>query len=352
MPRFWTVRTGRNGERTEWSFENGVVGGGWHEMPDLTTVTDKEVLRGLVTEVYGGSKNVIANLTGQLWTMRTRIQNGDFIVLPIRATSQVAFAQVTGGYRYLSDQTDLSRRHVIEVKWFKTDIPKSVFKQDMLYQLGSAITVFEVANNDAPYRLEQVMSGKLDPGARSIATHSQSKTGDVSQEEVTQIAEVVSLAEVAQDEIAKKLQEDFKGHGLSELVEALLVAEGFICRNSPPGADGGVDVLAGMGPLGMDSPKLVVQVKSQNGAVSDTVLQQLNGAIHRYQADQALLVTFGGVTAPARAYLEAQYFNIRVWTIEDILEAIFRHYPSLDAQMKARLPLKQIWVPVDPEAVD
>lgn len=352
MPRFWTVRTGRNGERTEWSFENGVVGGGWHEMPDLSEVVDKEALRGLVTEVYGGSKNVIANLTGQLWTMRTRIQSGDFIVLPIRATSQVAFAEVTGGYKYLHDETDPSKRHVIEVKWLRTDIPKSVFKQDMLYQLGSAITVFEVANNDAPYRLEQVMAGKLDPGARSSIPLVPGKVGEGSPEEQIPSQETVSLAEVAQDEIAKKLQEDFKGHGLSELVEALLVAEGFKCRNSPPGADGGVDVLAGMGPLGMDSPKLVVQVKSQNGAVSDTVLQQLNGAIHRYQADQALLVTFGGVTAPARAYLEAQYFNIRVWTIEDILQSIYKHYPYLDAQMKSRLPLKQIWVPVDPESVD
>jgi restriction system protein len=76
----------------------------------------------------------------------------------------------------------------------------------------------------------------------------------------------------------------------------------------------------------------------------------LNGAIHRFQADQALLVTFGGVTSPARTYLETQYFNIRVWTIDDIIQAIYKHYPLLDSEMKARLPLKQIWVPIDPEA--
>jgi restriction system protein len=172
------------------------------------------------------------------------------------------------------------------------------------------------------------------------------KTTELTQEEPGSENIAINLAEVAQDEIAKRLQEDFKGHELSELVEALLTAEGFKCRNSPPGADGGVDVLAGMGPLGMDSPKLVVQVKSQTGAVSDTVLQQLNGAIHRFQADQALLVTFGGVTGPARSYLETQYFNIRVWTIDDIIQSIYMHYPVLDNEIKARLPLKQIWVPI------
>jgi restriction system protein len=345
MSKFWTVRTGRSGERTEWSLANGVVGGGWTEVPDLTSVTDKGQLREIVSEVYGGSKNVVANITGQLWTLRTRIKDGDHIVLPIRATSQLAFGQVLGGYKYLAREEDPSKRHVIQVKWLKTDVSKSLLKQDLRYQLGSALTVFEVGNNDAAYRLEHVMAGKSDPGARSALNTTVSTSQEVSKDEVLGEIDSINLAEVAQDEIAKKLQEDFKGHELSELIEALLTAEGFKCRNSPPGADGGVDVLAGMGPLGMDSPKLVVQVKSQTSAVSDTVLQQLNGAIHRFQADQALLVTFGGVTAPAKSYLETQYFNIRVWTIDDIIQAIYKHYPVLDNEMKARLPLKQIWVP-------
>jgi restriction system protein len=353
MAKFWTVRTGRSGERTEWGFANGVVGGGWHEIPDLTHVNDKEQLRGIVSETYGGSKNVVGNLTGQLWSLRSRIQDGDYIVLPIRATSQVAFGQVRDGYKYLAEQEDPGKRHVIQVNWIRTDVPKSLLKQDMLYQLGSALTIFEVGNNDAAFRLERVMSGKQDPGVRSalnVVNKEPNEATETSSEDSSSTGFSINLAEVAHDEIAKRLQEDFKGHELSELVEALLTAEGFKCRNSPPGADGGVDVLAGMGPLGMDSPKLVVQVKSQTGAVGDDVLQKLNGAIHRFKADQALLVTFGGVTGPAKSYLEGQYFNIRVWTIDDILQAIYRHYPVLDNEMKARLPLKQIWVPIDPEA--
>jgi restriction system protein len=350
MTRFWTVRTGRSGERTDWSFANGVVGGGWQGMPDLTPITDREELRDLVTRTYGGTKNRVANVTGQLWTLRSRIKDGDHIVLPIRATSQIAIGKVAGGYKYLENE-DESQRHVIQVKWLKTDIPKSMIKQDLLYQLGSALTVFEVGNNDAAYRLEQLLDGKPDPGVRSImnggvAPDESAATAELSEQTVS---ESLNLEEVAQDEIARRLQEDFKGHELSELVEALLTAEGFKCRNSPPGADGGVDVLAGKGPLGMDSPKLVVQVKSQTSAVSDQVLQQLNGAIHRFQADQALLVTFGGVTAPARTYLQTQYFNIQVWTMEDILNSIYRNYSVLPNEMKARLPLKQIWVPITAE---
>ena len=346
MSKFWTVRTGKSGERTEWSFANGVVGGGWEQIPDLTEVSDKEVLREIVSEHRGGSKTQIANATGQLWTLRTRIQDGDTIVLPIRSTSQVAFGKVTGGYKYLKNEPDPTRRHVIQVKWLNKDVPKTQIKQDLLYQLGSALTVFEVGNNDAVYRLEQVMQGKPDPGARSALNPGPGKLEPKSSDDDTMLeSDSINIEEIAQDEIARLLQEDFKGHELSELVAALLTAEGFKCRNSPPGADGGVDILAGMGAMGMDSPKLVVQVKSQTSAVSDTVLQQLNGAIHRYQADQALLVTFGGVTGPAKTYLETQYFNIRVWTMGDIIKEIYRNYHALDSEMRARLPLKQIWVP-------
>lgn len=271
---------------------------------------------------------------------------GDIVVLPIRETSQLAFGRITKPYHYEANEPDISKRHRLGVDWFRKDVPKSLVKQDLLYQLGSALTFFVVGNNDAPYRLDALMNGKSDPGSRTSMTQVVPAQSSLPEEQQDASEVIFNLEEVAQDVIARKLQEDFKGHELSELVEALLTAEGFLCRNSPPGADGGVDVLAGRGPLGMDSPKLVVQVKSQTTAVSDTVLQQLNGAIHRFQADQALLVTYGGVTGPAASYLATQYFNVRVWTISDILSQVYKHYPLLPEEIRAKLPLKSIWVPV------
>lgn len=351
MAEFWTIRAGRNGERTEWALANDVIGGGWTEFPDLMPYRDsREKLQGLVNEVIGGSRNRVSNYTGQLWTMIHRIKPGDYMVLPIRATSQIAIGEVTSGYRYVADEPDLTKRHQLSVKWLRTDISKTLVKQDLLYQLGSALTVFVIGNNDANYRLRQLLNGLPDPGARASRVASAEKPTPVADEAEAEIEdEPLNLEEVAQDEIARRIQEDFKGHELSELVTALLTAEGFTCRNSPPGADGGVDVLAGMGPLGMDSPKLAVQVKSQNGAVSDVVLQQLNGALQRYHADQALLVTFGGVTGPARAYLESQYFTIRVWSLADIISKLYEHYAHLPSEIKVKLPLKQIWVPAGSE---
>jgi len=32
----WVIRSGRYGERDQWALDNGVSGGGWKEVPDLT----------------------------------------------------------------------------------------------------------------------------------------------------------------------------------------------------------------------------------------------------------------------------------------------------------------------------
>lgn len=141
MAKFWTIRTGKQGERTQWALNKSLIGGGWQVLPDLTGINDKEALRKIVEEVIGGSKNVVGNYTGQLWAMTNTIQPGDFMVLSIRATSQIAIGEVTKSYHYLSDQEDPNQRHVLGVKWLKTDIPKTAIKQDLLYQMGSALTV-------------------------------------------------------------------------------------------------------------------------------------------------------------------------------------------------------------------
>ena len=41
--------------------------------------------------------------------------------------------------------------------------------------------------------------------------------------------------------------------------------------------------------------------------------------------------------------LAASFFRVRLWTQNDLLEALFAHYDQLDDDLKAELPLKRIW---------
>ena len=67
------------------------------------------------------------------------------------------------------------------------------------------------------------------------------------------------IPQYAEDRIREFIEQKFKGHGLSRLVDAVLKAIGYTTAVSPPGPDGGVDIVAGRGPMGFDPPRLCVQ---------------------------------------------------------------------------------------------
>ena len=68
-----------------------------------------------------------------------------------------------------------------------------------------------------------------------------------------------------------------------------------------------------------------------------------NGSLRGQNADQGLLVAWGGVNQPARREMRSQFFRVRVWDADDLLEAVFRNYDRLDKELQAELPLKRVW---------
>ena len=347
MVAAWTVRSGKHGERDSWCIENGLAGGGWYEIPDLTPITTRDQLVNLASSIWSMEKpGAIPNYVGQLWALRERIQVGDVIVLPLKTTSQLAFGRVTDGYYYVNDDPDLAKRHRLQVNWVRTDVPRTAIKQDLLFSLGSALTVFQTTKNDGAWRLEQVLETGIDPGARTgaLPPATNAVSDDSSDGDSISYAD---LEDFALTRIQTLIQEAFSGHDLTRLIAAILTADGFICERKAPGPDGGVDILAGTGALCLDSPRLVVQVKSDASPIGDPVVQTLQGAMTRFNAEQALLVAWGGVNKYAEKFLETTKFTIRVWDSTAVMNALFRTYTRLPEDLRAEIPLKQVWIPVD-----
>lgn len=344
MTAAWVVRSGRHGERDHWALENGVSGGGWAAIPDLSACTAREDVARVVAEAQPeASAGSQANTTGQLWALRGRIQPGDLLVMPMKTTKNIALGRVTGGYEYLAEETDPDRRHVIRVDWQRTDLPRSAVKQDLLYTLGSSLTVFAPTKGHAVERLEALLEDGKDPGLVPFKAPVHLPGADAAEDDVDEPELHTDIDEVARDRIRARIEEEFSGHDLADLVAAILEAQGFVCTTSPPGADRGIDIVAGGGVLGMDSPRLIVQVKS-GGQVGDGVVRDLSGVVHTQGAEQGLLVAWGGVTRPAQESVYAQQFRLRVWTAEDVIDAVTRVYDRLPEDIRSRLPLKQVWM--------
>ena len=103
---------------------------------------------------------------------------------------------------------------------------------------------------------------------------------------------------------------------------------------SSPGPDRGVDILAGRGPLGLDPPRLCVQVKSQASTADVTVYRTLQGTMQSFKAEQGLLVCWGGFNKAVLQESKQSHFTVRLWNSGDLVEAVFRTYESLPQTSK------------------
>jgi restriction system protein len=339
----WVIRSGRHGERDTWALQSGCSGGGWVEVPDLTPFTTRDEIFQVAVETYkGDSDPKIATAAGQLWALRGRIKAGDLMAMPLKTTKQIALGRVTGPYEYRAGEPDLSKRHAVPVDWQRLDLPRSAVKQDLLFTLGSALTIFSPSKNNAVGRLESLLSSGVDPGQVTFGKPVEPADGidGVDEPEFSP-----DIEETARDQITSKIEEEFAGHGLATLVTALLEAEGMHCLQSPPGPDGGVDIVAGRGLLGLDEVVLV-QVKS-GGQVGSPVVSQLHGVMAERGAQQGLLVAWGGLSKPAQNTHKANQLRVRVWQAADVVEAVLSNYEKLDGEIRSRLPLKRVWMLAD-----
>jgi restriction system protein len=347
MATAWVIRPGRYGERDSWALKHGCSGGGWAEVPDLTDATTRDQVAQIVIDTYPGSDALIANYTGQLWALRGRVQPGDLLVMPMKTTKQIAIGRVTGGYEYLATEEDPNCRHVVRVNWQRRDLPRAAVKQDLLFTLGSAMSVFAPSRNHAVTRLEHLLDHGTDPGQVPSAANAGPKPpapaagdGAVDEPELT-----TDVEEVAYDRITARISEDFAGHNLATLVTAILESDGLTCTQSPPGPDGGIDIIAGRGVLGLDNP-ILVQVKS-GAQVGSPVVNELHGVMATHGAVQGLLVAWGGLTKQAQDALKNHKLRVRVWQAADVVDAVLANYERLPAEIRTALPLKRVWVVQD-----
>jgi restriction system protein len=347
VPKVYLTRGGKLGQDEEVALDRNLAIIGFREIPSLEGAKDYDAVFKIVEASLPGAKpRAVGNFAGQLWSFAVAMKQGDLVVLPRKLTSQIAIGRVTGPYRYQKIGDDL--RHTRPVEWVRPDVPRTVFEQDLLHSFGAFMTVCNISRNDAERRVAAVLAGKADPGP-SVTLEKPKKPGAAPS--ALEPEEVPDLAQLAHDQIVAHIQARFAGHALATLVDAVLQADGWVTKVSPPGADGGVDILGGRGPLGLDDPRLCVQVKSQNSPADVTVYRTLQGTMQTYKAEQGLLVCWGGFNKVVLAEARQGHFTVRLWDSRDLVEAIYRTYERLPAEIQAELPLKRVWMLV-PEETD
>lgn len=322
----WGIHGGKTGDADNLFLNHEVIALGWEEVGDLSALpASREAFKALVTETYPTAKpGAIPVYAGQLYRFVHELQVGDLVAYPSKIDKLIHLGRLIGTYSY-APAPELHYPQHRDVEWIKS-IPRTHFSQGALYEIGSAMSFFQIRN----YADEFV-----------AAVEGKAAT-EVPPEDETTALVADEIEQTTRDFILKQLAKELKGHPLADFIAHLLEAMGYKTRISPEGPDAGVDIIAHHDELGFEPPIIKVQVKSGEGNIGDPVVSQLYGKVGAYE--HGLFVTLGTYTAQARGF-ERGLTNLRLIDGEELVDLVLQHYEQFDGRYKALLPLKQVYVP-------
>ncbi len=331
----WLFRAGKNGEYEDKFLTDGRVYLTWDDFDaDLRKVDSHEDLYKILVKKYDLPKEKTAiNWASQIWPIAHRMEKGDWVVLPSKINRTLHFGKIVGDYVY-DESLGSPYYHYRDINWFALDIPRDRFDQDILYSLGAFMTVCRIHKNNAEKRIKEMAKNNW---------YTTPKTGIEAIEGNSEDSKI-DLDEYIFDQISERIIQKFKGHRMEDLINEILKAKGFTTYRSPEGADHGVDLLASPDTLGFGSPKICIQVKTNDTPIDRTTLDQLIGTMSNYNADYGMLVSWSGFKTSVIREIPKQFFKVRLWDSRTIIQEIFNNYEKLSDEIKSEIPLKKVWM--------
>lgn len=328
----WGIHAGKTGDADSLFLKESRIALGWPEMGDLGPLApDRGAFKSKTSQTYPRWKQgTVINSASQLFRFVHEMKRGDYVAYRSKRDRLIHIGRVEGDYRY-DPRTEPAYPNTRSVNWIR-DVPPSHFTQGALFELGSALSLFQVKNYADEF------FAALEGKAPSPAKDDESIP-----------AVVGEVAENTQAWVIGRLAQETKGHPFAHFVGHLLNVMGYRTRVSAEGPDGGVDIVAHKDELGFEPPIIKVQCKSGEGTVGDPEVSALYGKVGA--KEHGLFVTLGTFSPKAAAFARSKD-NLRLIDGEDLVELIYEHYERFDTRHKGLLPMRLVYVPEpieDPE---
>lgn len=130
---------------------------------------------------------------------------------------------------------------------------------------------------------------------------------------------------------------------MEQLVAGLLHSMGYHAEVTPKGPDGGRDVVASPDPLGLESPRIIAEVKHRKGPMGASQVRAFIGGLRA--GDRGLYVSTGGFTKEARYEADRANVPVRLLDLDGLVKLYVGSYDKADEETRALLPLTRIWWP-------
>ncbi len=307
--------------------DEGFVGLGWREVGNILDIEkNRAAFKKSLSEAYpDNKKGAIPVWAGMLFRFAHEMQIGDGIIYPSKSDRMVNLGIVDGHCTFAPEANHESMLQRRKVNWI-THLPRTTFSQSALHEIGSALTLFQVANNSDEFIA--AFSGKKtdiaavdDGGAEAVSEHVEENTDDY---------------------VLRRLKTAINDQEFEQFTAHLLEAMGYHARVTKKAGDGGVDVIAHRDELGFEPPLIKVQCKQTFNTIGRPDVQKLDGAAQH--GEFGLFVTLGSFSADAHGY-EQMKPNLRLIDGAELARLIYRHYSNFSPALQQIVPLRKIFVP-------
>lgn len=327
----WMVRAGESGFLIDKFEKENVVVIGW-EIGDLTKIKDKEELEKLIREKFPEKKDkqIAANVS-VIWRFRFELKIGDKVVSYNPQERTYLVGEITSDYIFdpnFYPDNPLEYCDIRKVKWL------GKVKRDDLHTstkatLGSVITLFRIHKEPA----------------KDILATLEGKDIEIESEPEEESTEFLKEEILSQShEFVKDLIIKLEWDEMQDLVAGLLRAMGYKTRISPKGADMGKDVLASPDGLGLEEPRIVVEVKHHKGSIGADKIRSFTGGLRR--GSKGLYVSTNGFTKEAKYEAERSEIPITLIDSDMLVHFIVQYYDEFDNEARSLIPLTKIYWPV------
>ncbi len=318
----WMVRAGERGRVLEDFIEKKCVALGWGEDIDLTNLTSRDAIRQAYEKLFPEESSGAA--VGMLERIRNVMRRGDLVLSYDPSARVYHVGRIRGDYRY-DGMLIPGYPHIRDVEWM-AQVARDDLSTAARNSLNSMLTIFQVA---------EPIASEILAVARGEQPSDNGEPAPLTED----------IRETAREQIKDRIV-SLDDRRMEELVAALLRAMGYRTRVSPAGPDRGVDVFASPDGLGLETPRIKVEVKHRrHTAMGAHDLRSFLGALR--EGDRGLYVSTGGFSREARYEAERSRIPVTLIDLDELAELIVTHYDRFDLEGRALVPLVQVYWPAD-----
>ena len=335
--QIWIVRAGREAVFIDQFIDEGFVGVGW-EAGDVTGSPTREALTDRLKVAYPSwSTHKIANAVGQLFRFVCELKKDDLVGTYDPNQRRYYIGRLNGDLEQHPDaEEDLLYRK--SVSWTHR-VARDSLTLSTRNSLGAIQTLFCLGEEASGELLEKAVGidtpqDELPQDRPSIPeANGGMSLDDLRQETITKASDFI-----------KDMIVELDPYELQDLVAGILRAMGYKTKVAPPGPDRGVDIFASPDGLGLQEPRIFVEVKHRPAtSIGAPLIRSFIGG--RQPGDKCLYISTGGFSK--EAFYEAERSNIPLSLLgtNEIKDLLIDHYESLDMEAQRIVPLTKIYWP-------